>query len=147
MVYYGFWYTAKMDALMAFIREAQKPVSGEVGLNLYKGNIMVDDRHSPNSLYDEGIASMEGGPRTIRPTPRDSCGSKGCRCACKAASAADLLRHRCITPAILLRSSTRRRALFGELAALPARGANLAAAWPVPQPARAAAGSLPPPSD
>ena len=24
MVYYGFWYTAKMDALMAFIREAQK---------------------------------------------------------------------------------------------------------------------------
>ena len=30
MVYYGFWYGAKMDALMAFIREAQKPVTGEV---------------------------------------------------------------------------------------------------------------------
>ena len=30
MVYYGFWYTAKMDALMAFIREAQKTVDGEV---------------------------------------------------------------------------------------------------------------------
>ena len=27
MVYYGFWYAAKMDALMAFIREAQKPVT------------------------------------------------------------------------------------------------------------------------
>jgi argininosuccinate synthase len=61
MVYYGFWYTAKMDALMAFIREAQKNVTGEVKLNLYKGNIMVASRSSPHSLYDAGIASMEGG--------------------------------------------------------------------------------------
>ncbi len=61
MVYYGFWYTAKMDALLAFIRDAQKPVTGEVTLKLYKGNISVDSRQSPNSLYDEGIASMEGG--------------------------------------------------------------------------------------
>jgi argininosuccinate synthase len=61
MVYYGFWYHAKLDALMAFIREAQKPVTGEVSLNLYKGNIIVDGRSSPNSLYDEGIATMEGG--------------------------------------------------------------------------------------
>jgi argininosuccinate synthase len=61
MVYYGFWYTAKMDALMAFIREAQKTVEGEVTLNLYKGNIIVAGRSSPKSLYDEGIASMEGG--------------------------------------------------------------------------------------
>lgn len=61
MVYYGFWYHAKMDALMAFIREAQQPVTGEVSLNLYKGNIDVAGRSSPNNLYDEGIATMEGG--------------------------------------------------------------------------------------
>jgi argininosuccinate synthase len=61
MVYYGFWYTAKMDALMAFIRESQKNVEGEVTLKLYKGNIIVAGRTSPKSLYDEGIASMEGG--------------------------------------------------------------------------------------
>jgi argininosuccinate synthase len=61
MVYYGFWYHAKMDALMAFIREAQKPVTGKISLDLYKGNIIVDGRSSPNSLYDEGIATMEGG--------------------------------------------------------------------------------------
>lgn len=61
MVYYGFWYHAKMDALLAFIKEAQKPVSGEVSLALYKGNINVKSRFSPNSLYDEGIATMEGG--------------------------------------------------------------------------------------
>lgn len=61
MVYYGFWYHAKLDALMAFIRDAQKTVTGEVSLNLYKGNIIVDGRSSPYSLYDEGIATMEGG--------------------------------------------------------------------------------------
>ncbi len=61
MVYYGFWYTAKLDALMAFSHEAQKNVTGEVKLNLYKGNIMVASRSSPFSLYDAGIASMEGG--------------------------------------------------------------------------------------
>jgi len=61
MVYYGFWYTAKMDALLAFIRQAQQTVTGEVDLVLYKGNVAVDRRSSPNSLYDEGIATMEGG--------------------------------------------------------------------------------------
>ena len=61
MVYYGFWYCAKMDALLAFIREAQKPVSGTVELNLYKGNMLVKSRSSSQSLYDEAIASMEGG--------------------------------------------------------------------------------------
>ncbi|MFM8434209.1 MAG: argininosuccinate synthase, partial [Planctomycetia bacterium] len=37
MVYYSFWYCAKMDALLAFIREAQRPVTGSVVLDLYKG--------------------------------------------------------------------------------------------------------------
>jgi argininosuccinate synthase len=60
-VYYGFWYCAKMDALLAFIREAQRPVSGTVELNLYKGNILVKSRQSRQSLYDAAIASMEGG--------------------------------------------------------------------------------------
>jgi argininosuccinate synthase len=60
-VYYGFWFTPKMDALLTFIRDAQASTTGEVGLSLYKGNIMVDYRRSPNSLYDEGIATMEGG--------------------------------------------------------------------------------------
>lgn len=61
LVYYGFWYHAKLDALFAFNREAQKNVTGEVTLNLYKGNIQVAGRKSPYSLYDEGIATMEGG--------------------------------------------------------------------------------------
>lgn len=61
MVYYGFWYTPKMDALMAFSREAQSTVTGEVTLSLYKGNISIAKRSSPISLYDAEIATMEGG--------------------------------------------------------------------------------------
>ena len=61
MVYYGLWYVPKMDALMSFIKTAQKPVSGSVTLGLYKGNMLVRSRTSPNSLYDEAVASMEGG--------------------------------------------------------------------------------------
>ena len=61
MVYYGFWFAPKMDALTSFIRQVQQPVTGEVDLHLYKGNIIVDGRKSQNSLYDESVATMEGG--------------------------------------------------------------------------------------
>jgi argininosuccinate synthase len=61
MVYYGYWYAAKMEALMAFIRQSHQVVTGEVRLRMYKGNISVLERSSPNSLYDEGIATMESG--------------------------------------------------------------------------------------
>ena len=61
MVYYGFWYVPKFDALLSFISEAQKPVTGSVTLGLYKGNVMIQSRESPNSLYDAEVASMEGG--------------------------------------------------------------------------------------
>ncbi len=61
MVYYGFWYTAKMDALMAFIHNSHQVVTGEIKLKLYKGNISVAGRTSPQNLYDEAIATMEGG--------------------------------------------------------------------------------------
>jgi argininosuccinate synthase len=50
-----------MDALLAFIREAQQPVTGRIELNLYKGNMLVKSRESTHSLYDAAIASMEAG--------------------------------------------------------------------------------------
>ena len=61
MVYYGFWYCAKMDSLMAFLRETEQPVTGTISVGLYKGNVRVTGRKSPNSLYDDAIASMEAG--------------------------------------------------------------------------------------
>ena len=59
-------YAAKMDALLAFIRQAQQPVTGEVTLGLYKGNLLVQSRTSPNSLYDRAIATMDSASTTAR---------------------------------------------------------------------------------
>ncbi len=61
MVYNGLWFTPLREALDAFFAEASKPVSGEVRLRLYKGNIEVLERHSPNSLYSRDMASFTMG--------------------------------------------------------------------------------------
>jgi argininosuccinate synthase len=50
-----------MEALMAFIRQSHQVVTGQIKLRLYKGNVTVVERSSPESLYDEGIATMESG--------------------------------------------------------------------------------------
>ena len=60
LIYNGFWFAPEREALQAFIDKSQECVSGEVQLKLYKGNMMTAGRSSPYSLYDEGIASMEG---------------------------------------------------------------------------------------
>ncbi len=58
MVYYGQWFTPLRHAMDAFTRETQKRVSGVVRLKLYKGNLIVAGRKSPNSLYREDFASF-----------------------------------------------------------------------------------------
>lgn len=59
LVYYGYWYSRKMEGLMSFVKETQKNVTGIVRLSLYKGNITITGRKSPFSLYDANIASMD----------------------------------------------------------------------------------------
>lgn len=62
LVYNGFWFAPERNALQALVTETQKTVNGEVRLKLYKGNVMNAGRRSAtNSLYDEDIATMEGG--------------------------------------------------------------------------------------
>ena len=43
------------------VTESQQYVGGEVRLKLYKGNVIAAGRRSPNSLYNEAVATMEGG--------------------------------------------------------------------------------------
>ncbi len=59
LVYYGFWYSPEMELLMTLIDKSQEYVTGLVKLKLYKGNVIVTGRESPNSLYDEAQSSME----------------------------------------------------------------------------------------
>src|SRR5690242_14868186 len=61
LVYNGFWFSPEREALQALVNETQKNVSGVVRLKLYKGNVIVAGRKSPNSLYDADIATMEAG--------------------------------------------------------------------------------------
>lgn len=61
LVYNGFWFAPEREALQALVTESQQYVSGEVRLKLYKGNIITAGRRSPNSLYNEAVATMEGG--------------------------------------------------------------------------------------
>jgi argininosuccinate synthase len=58
LVYYGAWFTPQREALDAYFNEAQKRVTGTVGLKLYKGNVTVTKRVSPYSLYRKGLASF-----------------------------------------------------------------------------------------
>ncbi len=57
LVYNGLWFTPLRVALDAFIDETQKVVNGTVKLKLFKGNIEIAGRTSPNSLYDTSLAT------------------------------------------------------------------------------------------
>ena len=58
LVYNGQWYSRLREAIDAFVEITQQPVSGDVRIELYKGNIIVTGRRSPNSLYREDYASF-----------------------------------------------------------------------------------------
>jgi len=58
LVYNGQWFTPLREALSAFVDKTQEPVSGDVKLKLYKGNIINAGVTSPYSLYSETIASF-----------------------------------------------------------------------------------------
>jgi argininosuccinate synthase len=63
LVYNGFWFSPEMEFITAAINKSQELIDGVVYLTLYKGNIIVDGRESPSSLYNEKLSSMdnEGG--------------------------------------------------------------------------------------
>jgi argininosuccinate synthase len=61
MVYNGLWFTPLRESLDAFFEKVSEPVTGEVTLRLFKGNIEPVSRKSPNSLYNLDIASFTMG--------------------------------------------------------------------------------------
>jgi argininosuccinate synthase len=61
MVYFGLWFTPLRESLDAFITSTQKDVTGSVKLALYKGNVEIAGRKSPNSLYRLDVASFTMG--------------------------------------------------------------------------------------
>jgi len=58
LVYDGHWFSPLREALDAFFAKANEKVKGSITLSLYKGNIVVKSRKSPNSLYRADVASL-----------------------------------------------------------------------------------------
>lgn len=61
VVYEGKWFTPLREALQAFVESTEEKVTGQVKFKLYKGNIIKAGTTSPNSLYNESIASFTTG--------------------------------------------------------------------------------------
>ncbi len=59
LIYNGFWYSPEREALQALIDQTQERVAGVVRLKLFKGNVSVAGRKSPNSLYRLDYVTFE----------------------------------------------------------------------------------------
>ena len=66
LVYNGYWFDPACAAHRAFVAATQKHVTGETRVSLYKGNVIVEGRRSPYSLYDPGVATMDGESEAYR---------------------------------------------------------------------------------
>ena len=59
LIYNGFWFSPERQMLQAAIDKSQEGVDGVVRLKLYKGNVTVVGRSSPNSLFSEEFSTFE----------------------------------------------------------------------------------------
>ncbi len=61
LVYNGFWFAPEREMLQAAIDSCRGAVRGVVRVKLYKGNVIVTGRKSPNSLYNADLVTFEEG--------------------------------------------------------------------------------------
>ena len=59
MIYNGYWWSPERIALQTLIDHTQQGVNGQVMVKLYKGNVTVVGRTSPQSLFDTRIATFD----------------------------------------------------------------------------------------
>ncbi|MCM3539886.1 argininosuccinate synthase [Priestia endophytica] len=57
VIYEGLWFSPLTKALLGFLKETQKTVNGTARVKLFKGHAVVEGRKSPNSLYNEKLAT------------------------------------------------------------------------------------------
>ena len=58
LTYNGQWFHPLREALQSFMDEANRVITGEVKVKLYKGTALATEATSPQSLYDEKLASF-----------------------------------------------------------------------------------------
>ena len=57
LIYDGLWFSPLFNSLMAFVDSTQENITGEIVLELYKGNITILSRDSDYSLYNKELAT------------------------------------------------------------------------------------------
>lgn len=57
LIYNGLWFSPLRTALLAFLKDTQKNVTGTVRVKLFKGHAIVEGRKSEFSLYDKNLAT------------------------------------------------------------------------------------------
>ena len=59
IIYNGFWFSPEMDFIQAAFRQSESLITGRVFVRLFKGNVIIQGRHSTSSLYDKELSSMD----------------------------------------------------------------------------------------
>lgn len=59
LIYNGFWFSGEREMLQSAIDCSQKNVSGSVKLSLFKGNVLIEGRKSPNTLFNKNVVTFE----------------------------------------------------------------------------------------
>ncbi len=59
LIYNGYWFSPERESLQDLINKSQSRVTGEVKIKLFKGNVIVEGRRSPYSLYSEDLSTFE----------------------------------------------------------------------------------------
>ena len=59
LIYNGYWFSPERESLQYLINKSQNNVSGEVKIKLFKGNVIIEGRRSPHSLYSEDLSTFE----------------------------------------------------------------------------------------
>ena len=59
LVYNGYWFSPERESIQHLIDKSQNKVSGVVRVKLYKGNVIIEGRKSPHSLYSEDLSTFE----------------------------------------------------------------------------------------
>ena len=59
IIYNGLWFSSERKAMQNLIDSTQLRVNGEVRIKIFKGNVIILGRRSPNSLYDKNLVSFD----------------------------------------------------------------------------------------
>ena len=59
LIYNGYWFSPERESIQGLIDKSQTKVSGTVRVRLFKGNVIIEGRKSPYSLYSEDLSTFE----------------------------------------------------------------------------------------